>query len=642
MSRRRRRSQSRALTVTAAPREVVAFGGGLEGAERTSTETMRWKPSRLSADQVINGFGGNGLFAPKTEADFRGRDTVMNDGYAQGIVDINRDNIVGNQFRVNAQPIFTILQNELSRSFDEVWAEEYQQAVEELFNLIADSNACWLDASRVCTFTGLVRLAVAGFVYTGEVLSTAEWIRQNDRPFNTAVQMISPMRLSNPNGAIDTGTLRNGVEKDQWGKPIAYWIRNAFPTEFYQGVDAFNWTRVAAEKPWGRRMVIHIKDTIQPSQTRGIAGLVAVLKQMRMTKKFQEVVLQNAVIDASYAATIESELPSETIAQMMGAGQHDPATNFMGFLHTYMAGLQGFMENANAVKLDGVRIPHLFPGTKLNARTLGTPGGVGTEFETSLLRHTAAGLGISYEELANDFSKTNYSSGKASMLKTKKHMMARKKFVADRYADEIFSLWAEEALSNGALPMPRNYDYRVLYLPSGVQNAVVKEALFNCDWVGAGQGQIDELKETQAALLRINGGLSTHEIEIARQGGDWRKTFKQIAREKKLSGELGIDFSLAAEKSGAASGQQVMKDAKGVTAELESREIDAEDIEPDEPESDPPETGAADVERIIAAVAAVKPPDIHVHFPRKGVEVTRVTKHDENGRIVEFERHEAE
>jgi len=568
MSRRsRNRSRnSRQLTLADRRPDVVAFGGGLEGAERTSNETMRWNPSRLSPDQIINGITGNGFFGTKWEADFRGRDVVTNDGYAQGIVDINRDSIVGTQFRLNLQPNFTVLQDVVSRSFDEAWADEFQVAVEEKFNLIADSNDCWFDASGTLTFTGLVRMAIAGFVYTGEVISTCEWIQERGRPFNTAVQMVSPTRLSNPRGQIDSMTLRNGVVKDVRGKPTSYWFRDAYPTEFYMGTKAFNWTQVAAEKPWGRRMVVHLKDAIQPSQTRGIAGLVAILKQMRMTKKFQDITLQNAVINASYAATIESELPSDVVAAALGAGQHDPARDYMGFVHTYLQGMNEYLEHANGVAVDGSKIPHLFPGTKLNARPLGTPGGVGTEFEASLLRHIAAGLGISYEEFANDFSKTNYSSGKASMNKTWKHMSARKKFVADRFADEVFTLWFEEDLAGGNLPMPRNYDYRVFYSPDGMINPVVKEALCACDWVGAGRGQIDELKETQAALLRINGGLSTHENEIAKQGGDYRKVFRQIAREQKLADQLGISFSLAAEKTGAASGQQVMQDTKDTTA----------------------------------------------------------------------------
>jgi len=250
MPRARKKPGKELVAVNAKP-DVLSLGGGLEGAERTSRETMTWNPSRLSPDQIINGLGGLYGQSAKDEADARGRDVVTNDGYAQGVVNISRDNIVGSQFRLNSQPNFTVLQNEISKSFNEDWAAEFQIAMEEKFNLIAESDDGWFDACREQTFTGLVRLAVGGFVYTGEALATSEWIRQSDRPFSTAIQLISPARLSNPNYTIDTPTLRKGVEKDQWGAPIAYWIQNAYPTE-YINPEAYKWTRVAIRKPWAR------------------------------------------------------------------------------------------------------------------------------------------------------------------------------------------------------------------------------------------------------------------------------------------------------------------------------------------------------------------------------------------------------
>jgi lambda family phage portal protein len=630
MSRRNRnrRHQQLATLDTSKP-DVAAMGGALEGADRTSRELASWNPSRLSPDQIINGL--NGIFGAKTEADFRGRDTVTNDGYAQGIVDIHRDSIVGTQFRLNSQPSFAVLQSSVSKSFDDVWAEEFQQALEDKFNLMAESNSCWFDASRVHTFTGLVRLAIAGFVYTGEVVAPAQWIRELDRPFNTAVQMISPARLSNPFGQIDSAVLRNGVLRDSvWGKPIEYYIRDAYPTEFYQGTFPFTWTTVPAEKPWGRRQMIHIKDPIQPSQTRGISELTAVLKQMRMTKQFQDVVLQSAVVNASYAATIESELPSDVIAVAMGQSGNG-VQGYNDFIGSWLTGLQDYMSNSNNIAIDGTKMPHLYPGTKLNMKPLGTPGGVGTEFEVSLLRHVAAGLNLSYEELANDFSKTNYSSGKSSMLKTQKHLAARKKFVADRFATDVFQLYAEEDLNAGNLPMPRNYDWRILYNARNggfYTNSVVKEALFNCSWVGAGRGQIDELKETQAALLRIAGGLSTWESEVARQGGDYRAVFRQRAREDKLALGYGITFDLTAVKPTAENDLQGNQSpGKGSAVSTPVTPVVMESAGP----------SVADMTAaLVAAVREIPAPIINV--PDNRGQKTTVTKHDAQGRILEFVR----
>ncbi|AKJ74080.1 portal protein [Salmonella phage 35] len=67
--------------------------------------------------------------------------------------------------------------------------------------------------------------------------------------------------------------------------------------------------------------MIHIIEALLPGQTRGISEMVAALKQMKMTRNFQEVTLQNAIVNATYAAAIESELPSDVVFNQMGMGQ---------------------------------------------------------------------------------------------------------------------------------------------------------------------------------------------------------------------------------------------------------------------------------------------------------------------------------
>lgn len=512
--------------IEAAPVQEKAFGGGLEGAQRTSRETINWSPPMRSPDQIIN--------PGKAMADARGRDMVQNDGYANGAVALHRDNIVGAHYRLNAQPNYRAL------AVDEEWAEAFQEYVEARFNVLAESEDCWLDASRRNTLTGMVRLVIGGFVMTGESLATAEWIREGRRPCNTAVQIVAPARLTNPDNMADDQRLRRGVVTDFRGKPIGYHIRTGYPTDPY-GFN-FTWTYVEAEKPWGRKMVSHIIEQLLPDQTRGIADMVAALKQMKMTKTFQEITLQQAVVAATYAAAIESELPSNLVFETMGGGGTD-FSNLEAYLGTYMGALEQFLDASKNIAVDGVKMPHLFPGTKLNIQSLSQPGGVGDGFEQSLLRHTAACLGVSYEQLTRDYTKTNYSSARASMTETWKFMQSRKKMVADRFATFVYQLWLEEEINSGRCPLPAGKTAAWFYEP------LVKDAISACTWIGASRGQIDELKETQAAMLRIKGGLSTYEEENARLGKDFRDVFAQRAREQKLAKKLGLQFDMDAQKS---------------------------------------------------------------------------------------------
>lgn len=518
----------------------VAFGGGLEGAERTQRETALWSPSMASPDQIIN--------RAKPLADARGSDLARNDGYTHGALQGSKDSIVGAHYRLNATPVVRVLQQR-NKAFDEVWAEEYQEVAEAIFNMMGDSDECWFDASGRHTVTEMVRVAIGSFGMHGEFFSVGEWLsRDRLRPLSTAIQMISPSRVCNPNGEADSRTLTRGIQKDKRGRPVGCWIRVTRPGESWADVDSNNWQYVPYKKPWGRRQVLHAFETQEIDQSRGIADLVAVLKPTRMAKTFSETALQNVIINASYAAALEADMPPETIFQMMG-GQSGSENLNLG-LGAYMSMIQQYFGGANNIKIDGAMVPVLPPGVKMNARSLATPGGLGSDFEESLHRNIAAGLGSSYEEYTGNWKGVSYSGGKMAVDKAKRYQRARKKFAADKAANFVYSLFIEEAIDRLALPLPRGVDRSVFYEP------LMKDALVKANWIGTGFGQIDEFKETQAAIMRIKGGLSTREIESARLGFDWRDNYTQLSREQKREKKLGLLFSDDTTKKGSKASQQ--------------------------------------------------------------------------------------
>lgn len=512
--------------------EQNAMGGAYEGASRVSRELASYSPVIKPPDGEIN--------RDKATMDARGTDMVRNSGLMLGASAIHKDSIVGSMFRLNAKPVYKLL------GLDKKWSDEFAQEVEAKFTLYAESPDNWLDAARMNGLTMQVRLAVVGFFSVGEVLATAEWLRDSGRPFNTALQMVDPHRLSNPNDGEDTAYLRRGVQRNQFGAPQGYHFRMAHPNDQTAMMDTFRWRYVPIRKPWGRLQVLHLIEQNRADQTRGVAEMISVMKEMRMTRKFNDVVLQNAIVNASYAATIESELPPQEAFDTIGAHEDQPGR--LGYASQLLAAIAQYSAGARNLEIDGVKIPHLYPGTKLNLKPAGTPGGVGDNYEASLLRHACAALGVSYEQFSRDYTKTNYSSARASMNETGKYMGARKKVVADRYASTSYVLWLEEAINKGEITsLPRGFD-----LYKG-QN---KDAISACTWIGASKGQVDELKETQAAVLRINSGLSTYEIECARLGYDFRDIYEQQASEKAQRTELGIEFNTQPTKSGTMSSQR--------------------------------------------------------------------------------------
>lgn len=511
------------------PAAVAAAAGGVAYDAASAVDQLaHWSPAIRSADAEI--------LPEKGRLDARARDTLRNDAYVAGGATLHKDNIVGARYLLNSRPITKVLFGK----DDPIWETEFQEEVETMFTLWAESSQHWCDAQRLNTLTDLVRLAVGSHTATGEVLASSEWMRNDGRPFRSSIMMIDTDRLSTPTQAdyYLNNRIRNGVERDRRGAPIAYHIRNSHPSDPimnpYDRNSSNVWTRVPARKPWGRPLVLHIFEQNRPDQSRGISAMVAALGEMRMTKHFRKTELQRAVIAASYATSIESDLPNDA-ALALGAADQGETNPTVDWITDYMNAVAGYQKNANRMHVGGAQIPVFVPGTRLKIQNPGAESPAGDKFEASLLRHIATALNVSYEELSRDFTQTNYSSARAAMALTWKAMQSRKKKVADATASFVYRLWLEECVNYNLLETLKRRNVPPFY------QGMNAEAYSSCEWIGAGRGQIDPLKETQAAILKIKTGLSTKEAEIAQlSGGDWRRNARQIQRELELDRKLQI------------------------------------------------------------------------------------------------------
>lgn len=530
----------------------MVLGGGIEGAERTSRETFSWATSRLSPDQAIHTI--------KDEADARVTDMAVNDGLSQHAIRVQKNSVVGAQYRLNAKPDYRVIYGKDNRAAQE-YGEELAAVAEARFNLAAESENCYFDMGGMMTFTDMVRLVVGSCALSGEAFGAVEWEDHYERPFKTAIQMIAPSRVCNkdnlPDDNLPNGNKRRrGIISTRGGKPIAFECRKGHAMEWYANPLSDEWMTIPAELDWGRKQMLFIRETLQIDQTRGLSEMVAALKHVRMTKKFSEVTLQNAVINASYAASIESEMPSADIIAAMGGGQQ----GLQSALGTYMGMLQGYLSGSENIAIDGSKIPQFFPGTTLNMKPMGTPGGVGSDFQAALIRFVALTLGLSPSDLSRDFARVNYSGLKGELAIAERDTGVKKKAWADKWATGVYRLWFEEEMAQGNLPLPPGRNRTDFYRNGGL----MKDAYTRCTWIGSGRGQIDEPKETAAALARIDGGLSTYEIEAGRLGQDYRELFAQRAKEERQAKAAGLTFVrstasanlIAADRAAAAQSQQ--------------------------------------------------------------------------------------
>lgn len=496
-----------------------------DGGSLSERAVALWQPQISDADGDI--------IPQKRLLDLRVRDALRNDSYVQSGQRLYQDTVVGAVYMLSSEPKYKTL------GLTETWADEHAEEVEEKFTLAAESSECWFDAAGRNTFTEHVRLAVGISVACGECLASSEWITDKRRPFKTAFQMIEVDRIRQPGNAMPSARFHDGVEFDAYFNPIAYHVLIQHPGVYWpqNNSEAYVTKRVPIRKPWGRRMLMHVFEQNRPGQNRGVSTVTSALRELRLSKKYRDTELQRKILTASYAASIESELPSAEIMQLVGG--ENPA-NVGAYVNAYMGNylktVQKYSGKAQNLQIDGVKIPHLPPGSKLNFYPAAAGSDVGSEFEHSLLRYLAASFNVSYEELARDYSQTNFSSARAAMNQTAKSLAAFKKMTADRMANFMYCNWYEEQLALGTFTTaPKNAVNMFYEMP------LAKEAFTACQWIGQAKGQVDELAETEAAALRLESNLSTLQIEAPRiHGMSWRQVLRQQKREKDLKDELGL------------------------------------------------------------------------------------------------------
>lgn len=490
-------SSPRARSVTRRPR---ASALAHEGASLSSQQLASWQPFAGSPDADT--------LSELPMLVSRSRDLSRNNGIASGAVQTFSDNVVGTGLRLQATPNWQALG--ITSEAANAWA----RSTESKWRSYAKSTAC--DASRRLNFAGLTTLAFKSLVSNGDLLALPIWQQDPADRYATRFFLMEPDRLCNPQDAIDTATLRGGQEIDGYGRAIAYHIRKTHPGECYAGIGiAGEWERIPAVTAWGRRRVIHAANIDRPGATRGKPIFSAVMQQFKQVDRYTSAELDAAVTNAMIAAFIESPMDFSDIQEMLnGTG----------------VGIKDYIDNrakpGNRARLKSGAIVPLYPGEKLTAFNPGRPSVGFAAYMEATLRHIAAGLNIPYELLLKDFSKTNYSSARAALLEAWRYFRSMRSWLADYWAQVCYELWLEEAVSLGEVDAPDFY--------------ANKAAWCEARWIGSGRGWVDPVKEAQAALIRIDGGLSTLEAECAEQGVDWEEVLYQQARENALRKHLGL------------------------------------------------------------------------------------------------------
>ncbi|TAL89277.1 MAG: phage portal protein [Candidimonas sp.] len=490
-------------------------------ASNISTQEMNdWFPTIRSPDAEINQY--------RDRMVARSRDLARNDGWASGGITRVLDNTVGASLRLSANPDYRALAAMTgNKAFDAVWAEEYRRALEGHWRGFSDDIGRYNDVSRQMTVGQQMRLAMRHKLIDGDDLVVVYWMPERvgygGATYCTSYLVVDPDRLSNPFQMQDTKYMRGGVEIDDHGVPLAYHIRKAHQNDWYNSIESMEWERIEREDEDGWQRVIHDFERDRAGQNRGIGVFTPVLARFKMLARYYGVELQAATIAASLGTYVTSPYDPALIQEKLGAGEDDDDL-------TQYQDLRLNWNKESPATFNGVRVPALAPGEEIVSVSSAHPHGGFGPFAAEMLRTFAAAIGVSAEQITQDWSKTNYSSARAALLESWKTLTRRSVEFKTGTATPMYGAFVSEVIDRGDVP-----------LPSGAPSYIEARTHYaRCDWLGVARGWVDPVKEKQGAVLGMDAALSTLKRECAEQGMDYEEVIQQRAVEVRQFKEAGL------------------------------------------------------------------------------------------------------
>jgi lambda family phage portal protein len=462
-------------------------------------EAARWSPGLRPADAEIG--------PERDRIVARSRDMGRNNAWVSGGVQRSVDQAIGSTFRLNYLPDWRAL------GIAPEEARAFAREVEAAWRMTAMDDRCPMDVQGRLPFAAQMGLAYRQTIEDGEALALVHWKPRRWTACRTAIQIVDPDRLRNPSGKPDGPMLRRGIEMDADGAPVAYHITRSHPYAPWGPFGLVDTTRVPRTTPHGRRRVLHFFEPSRADQSRGRSAVTQGLIKAFMLDRYEGLEMQAAVANAVFAAFMESPHDHQGFADALGEGDRaDPLSN-------YQDARLDYYETAGRPTMDGMNIPMLFPGEKINFVSAMRPNAAFEGFVRTSLRYVATALGQSYEQLAQDWSQTNYSSARAALLESWKYLLARRGHFSAGFATPVFALWLEDAVDSGLVRLPHGAPGFWQAYPAWVRAM----------WIGPGRGWVDPVKEAQAAGIRMDNDLSTLQQEAADQGLDWEEVLEQHA-----------------------------------------------------------------------------------------------------------------
>ncbi|HYN39672.1 MAG TPA: phage portal protein [Rhodospirillales bacterium] len=349
------------------------------------------------------------------------------------------------------------------------------------------------DADGLTDFSGLQALIVRAMVESGECL-----LRFRERRIADGLAVPLQLQLLEPDH-LDTsktgdlpggGFVVQGVEFDALGRRRAYWLFPVHPGE----VAMFRRASLTSQ-PVPAASVLHLFDRLRPGQVRGVPWFAPVILKLRDLDEYDDAELVRKKIEACFAAFVTGADDEETL----GSASSDA-------------------DGRRVESFEPGMIEYLAPGKDVKFATPSHAGGYG-EYMRVQLHAIAAGVGLTYELLTGDLSQVNYSSIRAGLLEFRRRMEALQwQLLVPGLCRPAWQRFVNMAQAVGLLP----------------------EGVIEAEWTAPRFEAVDPLKDIQADILAVRGGLMTLKEAIARQGYDPAHVLAEIGATNTELDALGI------------------------------------------------------------------------------------------------------
>jgi len=453
--------------------------------------------------------------------------TMHNSGWLAGGIEQAVNAICGPQLALNARPDPDLFGGPQASA-------DWARSVERRF-------AAWASAPFHCDLYGrqsLGQMCAQGtkqWFGTGEIVGVVRFRQREGNTHGTKIMLLPSKRI--PFGARDPNAVQ-GIVLDADGCPV----KTCFEVWDWRQPAMIDEIVVANRDEMGRPQVIHIHDS-PATAIRGITPLAPALRVVRQFDQLANATLTSALIQAIFAATLESAMPSDQAFQALQSvdeqttpsdGHPDrPAETVSDGspFGTYLSKIVQWYQHTRLDVGQFGKVTHTFPGEALKFHTNNTPNATYRDFTRFLLREIAKCIGITYEQLTGDREGATYSSERMGGAEAWLTVLHRRRHIAGRLMQIAYEAWLEEDIETGGTPFP-----------DGIAGFLAqRDRASAADWRGPPRPTADDLKTAKANEVKLAKGIITLEHWCAEEGLDWEDVLEQRLREQERKAELGVE-----------------------------------------------------------------------------------------------------